>query len=358
MPAVVVRDLVKTFRRFRRREGIGGALKDLVSRNYETLHAVDRVSFSIEPGERVGYIGPNGAGKSTTIKMLTGILTPTSGEITSLGLVPWKQRKRYVRRIGVVFGQRTQLWWDLAVIESYRLLLQIYEVPKAVGEERLKQLRAILDLDEFLHTPVRKLSLGQRMRADLAASLLHGPDLLFLDEPTIGLDLVAKDAIRAFLRSVNEKFGTTILLTTHDLRDIELLAERVMVIDGGRIVYDGSLERLKDEAGEEATAEIELAEPVADGTFQRLLPGVEFTRTSDVRWSARFRKSAMPAAELLARIVGAAKVADIALPEPSIEVVIRRIYERRGDAAPGKLRAGADADRDERARVAKAAGRS
>src|SRR5262245_5412095 len=224
---VVVRDLVKEFRRFRRREGLGGALKDLVSRRYESVRAVDGVSFSIGQGERIGYIGPNGAGKSTTIKMLTGILTPTAGEIVSLGLVPWRDRKRYVRRIGVVFGQRTQLWWDLAVIESFRLLLQIYEVPRVAGEERLKQLRAILDLDEFLHTPVRKLSLGQRMRADLAASLLHGPELLFLDEPTIGLDLVAKDAIRAFLRSVNEKFGTTILLTTHDLRDIELLAERV-----------------------------------------------------------------------------------------------------------------------------------
>jgi len=355
MAAVVaVRDLVKEFRRFRRREGLGGALKDLVSRRYESVRAVDGVSFSIEAGERIGYIGPNGAGKSTTIKMLTGILTPTSGEIASMGLVPWRDRKKYVRRIGVVFGQRTQLWWDLAVIESFRLLLQIYEVPKALGEERLKQLRGILDLDEFLHTPVRKLSLGQRMRADLAASLLHGPELLFLDEPTIGLDLVAKDAIRAFLRSVNEKFGTTILLTTHDLRDIELLAERVMVIDGGRIVYDGSLERLKDEAGEESTAEIELAEPVADGTLQRLLPGVVFTRASDVRWSARFKKSEIPAAEVLARIVGAAKVADIALPEPSIEVVIRKIYEKKGVAPKGLLPAGTP----DGARAAKAAGRS
>ena len=341
MPAVVVRDLVKSFRRFRRREGLKGALKDLFSRNYETLRAVDGVSFSIEPGERVGYIGPNGAGKSTTIKMLTGILTPTSGEITSLGLVPWKQRKRYVRRIGVVFGQRTQLWWDLAVIESYRLLLQIYRVDKAAGEARLARLREILALDEFMHTPVRKLSLGQRMRADLGASLLHGPELLFLDEPTIGLDLVAKDAIRALLKRVNEELGTTILLTTHDLRDIELLTERVLVIDGGRIVYDGSLERLRDEAGEEATAEIDLAEPVADGVLERLLPGVRFTRTSPVRVSARFKKSEIAATEVLARIVGAAKVADVALPEPSIEEVIRKIYEHRGPPARGMIGAGA-----------------
>src|SRR5258705_627438 len=204
-------------------------------RSYRQVTAVDNISFAVESGQAVAFIGPNGAGKSTTIKMLTGILTPTSGEITSMGLVPWRDRKRYVRRIGVVFGQRTQLWWDLAVIESFRLLLRIYEVEKNLGEVRLKQLRGILDLDEFLHTPVRKLSLGQRMRADLAATLLHGPELLFLDEPTIGLDLVAKDAIRAFLRSVNEKFRTTILLPTHDLRDIELLAERVMGIAGGKI---------------------------------------------------------------------------------------------------------------------------
>jgi ABC-2 type transport system ATP-binding protein len=184
MPAVVVRDLVMEFRRFRRREGLRGALRDLFSRRYEAVRAVDGVSFSIEPGERIGYIGPNGAGKSTTIKMLTGILTPSAGEIVSLGLSPHRQRKQYVRRIGVVFGQRTQLWWDLAVIESFRLLLQIYEVDRRAGEERLAKLRAILGLDDFLHTPVRKLSLGERMRADLAASLLHGPELLSCSSST------------------------------------------------------------------------------------------------------------------------------------------------------------------------------
>ncbi len=332
-PAVVVRDLVKEFRRFRRREGVAGAVKDLFARRYESVRAVDGVSFSIGSGERVGYIGPNGAGKSTTIKMLTGILTPTSGEIASLGLSPHRQRKRYVRRIGVVFGQRTQLWWDLAVIESLRLLLQIYRVDRSEGEARLAKLRAILALDGFLHTPVRKLSLGERMRADLAASLLHGPELLFLDEPTIGLDLVAKDAIRALLKRVNEELGTTILLTTHDLRDIEALAQRVLVIDGGRIVYDGSLDRLRDQAGEEATAEIDLLEPAPEEALARLPPQLRVEREGALRLRARFSKKEIPAAEALARIVGALKVADIALPEPSIEEVIRRIYERR-QAAP------------------------
>ena len=330
MPAVVVRDLVKEFRRFRRREGLGGALQDLFARRHETVRAVDGVSFTIEPGERIGYIGPNGAGKSTTIKMLTGILTPTSGEITALGLVPHRQRKRYVRRIGVVFGQRTQLWWDLAVIESFKLLLQIYEVDRAEGEARLAKLREILALDEFLHTPVRKLSLGQRMRSDLAASLLHGPELLFLDEPTIGLDMVAKDAIRALLKRVNDELGTTILLTTHDLRDIEALAQRVLVIDGGRIVYDGSLDKLRDEAGEDATAEIDLLEPVPPSALARMPPQVRFDVLGELRLRARFSKKEIPAAEVLSRIVAALKVADIALPEPSIEEVIRRIYLQRG----------------------------
>ena len=333
MPAVIVDNLEKVFRRFRRREGLAGAFKDLFQRDYEVLRAVDGVSFSIEAGERIGYIGPNGAGKSTTIKMLTGILTPSGGRIESLGLSPHKQRKQYVRRIGVVFGQRTQLWWDLAVIESFKLLLQIYEVRKSEGEARLAKLRELLALDEFLHIPVRKLSLGQRMRADLAASLLHGPELLFLDEPTIGLDLVAKDAIRALLKRVNDEFGTTILLTTHDLRDIEALAERVMVIDGGRIVWDGRLAALREEAGEEATAEIELLEPATLPELQRLLPQVRFEQENPLHLRARFSKRAIPAAELLSRLVGMLQVADIALPEPSIEEVIRRIYEKAGKSA-------------------------
>ncbi len=333
MPAVVVENLVKEFRRFRRREGLAGAFKDLFQRDYEALRAVDGVSFSIERGERIGYIGPNGAGKSTTIKMLTGILTPSGGRIESLGLSPHRQRKQYVRRIGVVFGQRTQLWWDLAVVESLKLLLQIYEVPASEGAARLKRLTELLALDEFLHIPVRKLSLGQRMRADLAASLLHGPELLFLDEPTIGLDLVAKEAIRALLKRVNDDFGTTILLTTHDLRDIEALAQRVMVIDGGKIVYDGSLEALREEAGEESTAEIELLEPVALADLARLLPRVRFEQDNPLKLRAHFSKREIPAAELLSRLVGAVKVADIALPEPSIEEVIRRIYEKTGRSA-------------------------
>ena len=332
MPAVAVRNLVKEFRRFRRREGLSGAVKDLFHRRWQSFPAVDDISFTIEPGERVGYIGPNGAGKSTTVKMLTGILTPTGGEISSLGYVPHRDRKRYVRRIGVVFGQRTQLWWDLAVIESFRLLEKIYQVDAAEHRRRLGVLREILDLDEFLHTPVRKLSLGQRMRADLAASLLHGPELLFLDEPTIGLDLMAKDAIRAFLGEINRELGTTILLTTHDLRDIEALAERVLVIDHGHLLFDGSLESLRDKGGDEAIAEIDVLEEPSEQTLEKVGSSVRWERLSVLRYRARFLRSEISSGELMRRVVDLLPVADVSLPEPSIEEVIRRIY-REGSAS-------------------------
>jgi len=216
-PIIEVRELTKEFRTFRRREGVLGALQNLFVREYVTVHAVDRVSFTIEPGEMVGYIGANGAGKSTTIKMLTGILVPTGGVVVSYGYVPYRERRRYTRHLGVVFGQRTQLWWDIAVIESFKLLKEIYGVPEADYRRRLDTFAEILNVKEYLHTPVRKLSLGERMRCDLAASLLHNPPLLFLDEPTIGLDVVAKDHIREFLKEINRTEGTTVLLTTHDL---------------------------------------------------------------------------------------------------------------------------------------------
>ena len=236
-----VHDLCKHFRTFRRREGVWGSIQNLFVRDYRTVTAVDRVGFSIERGEMVGYIGPNGAGKSTTIKMLTGILVPTSGEIRVNGFVPFRQRRQYVKTIGVVFGQRTQLWWDIAVIESFKLLRRIYDVPQRDFDARMERFNEILGINDYLHTPVRKLSLGERMRCDLAAALLHNPPLLFLDEPTIGLDVVAKDHIRHFLRAINREFHTTVLLTTHDLDDIEELCRRIMIIDHGRVLFDGHL---------------------------------------------------------------------------------------------------------------------
>ena len=245
-PLISVQLLCKHFRAFKRREGLWGGIQNLFVREYSTVRAVDDISFDIEPGEMVGYIGPNGAGKSTTIKMLTGILVPSTVKIISNGFVPWRQRTDYVKTIGVVFGQRTQLWWDIAVIESFKLLRRIYGVSQRDFDERMELFHQVLGISDYLNTPVRKLSLGERMRCDLAAALLHNPPILFLDEPTIGLDVVAKDHIRKFLRAINERYPrTTVLLTTHDLDDIEELCRRIMIIDHGKLLYDGPLPELK-----------------------------------------------------------------------------------------------------------------
>jgi len=229
-PLINVTNLVKEFKTYDRRGGLSGALLDLVHREYKTLRAVDDVSFQIGAGEMVGYIGANGAGKSTTLKILCGILFPTSGEVTVDGRVPWKDREAHVQRIGAVFGQRSQLWWDLAAGESLRLIGKIYGVSETDVDARMKEFNAVLELDPFLKMPVRKLSLGQKMRCELAAALIHAPPILFLDEPTIGLDVVAKQSIREFLRKINRERGVTMILTTHDLREIEELCQRVLII--------------------------------------------------------------------------------------------------------------------------------
>lgn len=244
MALIEARGLTKEFRTFRRREGVAGAFRDLFFRDYKTLKAVDGIDFTVEKGEMVGYIGANGAGKSTTIKMLTGILVPSSGSVVVNGYVPYKDREDYTLGIGVVFGQRSQLWWDIAVIESFKLLRRIYNVSKDDFDKRLKVFDDLLEINSFLHLPVRKLSLGQRMRCDLVAALLHNPAILFLDEPTIGLDVLAKAKIREFLKEINTVYKTTIILTTHDLGDIEALCSRVAIIDKGKMLFDGIVDDL------------------------------------------------------------------------------------------------------------------
>lgn len=236
----------KTYRVAKRKAGLGNAMKALFSRDYENVHALQDVSFNIGDGEMIGYIGPNGAGKSTTIKIMCGILTPDSGVCVINGRTPWKERVRHVQEIGVVFGQRSQLWWDVPVIDSFELVRDMYKVEEKRYKKNLDELSQLLDLEELLKTPARSLSLGQRMRCEIAASLLHNPKTLFLDEPTIGLDAVSKIAVRQFIKKLNNEHGTTVILTTHDMQDIEALTERILLIGKGRILLDGSLDKLKE----------------------------------------------------------------------------------------------------------------
>lgn len=242
---IEVENLCKTFRVARREAGFGEAVKALFHREYETVHALDSISFRIDRGEMVGYIGPNGAGKSSTIKILSGILTPDSGLCRVNGRVPWKERTRHVREIGVVFGQRSQLWWDVPVTDSFELLKEVYSIPSEVYKRNVEELTELLALKDLLRTPARQLSLGQRMRCEIAGSLLHNPKILFLDEPTIGLDAVSKLAVREFIKRLNQERGTTVILTTHDMQDIEALASRIILIGKGRILLDGGLEDIR-----------------------------------------------------------------------------------------------------------------
>ena len=260
MSQIIVEELVKRYRISERDAGVLGAAKGLFHRRYQTIDALDGVSFSIDSGELVGYIGPNGAGKSTTVKVMSGILVPDSGRCEILGRIPWKTRQEHVRQLGVVFGQRTQLWWDLPVIESFDLLRDIYRIPRHDYVENRDAFVEVLDIESCLDVPVRQLSLGQRMRCDLAAALLHSPPILFLDEPTIGMDAVSKIAFRQFIKRFNQERGTTVILTTHDMDDIEAICDRVMVINNGKIISDGRLEHLRDQVALERRLVVDLVD--------------------------------------------------------------------------------------------------
>jgi ABC-2 type transport system ATP-binding protein len=328
-PIVTVSGLCKDFQSFRRREGVWGALQNLFVREYVTVRAVDNISFTIEPGEMVGYIGANGAGKSTTIKMLTGILVPTSGRLEANGFVPHRDRRRYTKHIGVVFGQRTQLWWDIAVIESFKLLKEIYEIPEADYRKRLDVFSDILGVKEYLHTPVRKLSLGERMRCDLAASLLHNPPLLFLDEPTIGLDVVAKDHIREFLKEVNRTQRTTVLLTTHDLSDIEELCKRIIIIDHGKLLFDGPLAEMKQRLARFNQIKFQLKDRAQASRLSLVTSdGMTCERVDELTYFLRFDRHQHSSAEVIRTLVNTLEVRDIIVEEEPIEDIVKRIYLR------------------------------
>lgn len=311
-----VRELEKTFT-VRRRSG-------LLRRTVREVRAVDDLTFAVHRGEMVGFIGPNGAGKSTTIKMLTGILTPSGGRLRVAGVDPWRERTRLVRRIGVVFGQRTTLWWDLPLRDSYRLVQRMYRVPEARYRANLERCVELLELGDLLDTPVRQLSLGQRMRGDITAALLHDPDVLYLDEPTIGLDVVSKARVREFLLNLNAENGTTVLLTTHDLSDIEHLCKRVVVIDHGRLMYDGALAGLHEVGSGERTLVVDLERemPPIEGVH-----GARTVRTEGPRQWLAFPATAS-AAPLVSQIAAAYPLVDLSLREPDIEDVIARMYAR------------------------------
>jgi ABC-2 type transport system ATP-binding protein len=319
MPVIDVEGLRKTF--------VVRAKAGRFRRERREVAAVDGVDLRVEAGEMIGYIGPNGAGKSTTLKMLTGVLTPSGGRARVCGYEPVPQRTKLARRIGVVFGNRSQLWWDLPLRESFALLRHVYRVPAAAHAERLAECVELLDLNPFLDTPVRQLSLGQRMRSEVTAALLHGPELLFLDEPTIGLDVVSKEAVRAFLADLNARHGTTVVLTTHDLADIERLCNRLVVIDHGHVVHDGPLAALHERYGSRRRLVVELAEP---------WPALQIagTELETVEADGRRQRLALvdgqsALAEVIARVAEASPLRDLQVLEPDIEDVVRRLYAGR-----------------------------
>ncbi|WP_178024028.1 ATP-binding cassette domain-containing protein [uncultured Paenibacillus sp.] len=321
---IEVQNLTKDFKTPVVREGKFSGLRTLFSREYRLKEAVRGISFQVERGEFVGYIGPNGAGKSTTIKMLTGILHPTSGEVRVGGINPHRDRRQAVRQLGVVFGQRSQLWWDLPVKDSYDILAEMYGVSGAEKAQRLDQFAELLDLREFWLTPVRKLSLGQRMRADIAAAMLHDPDLLFLDEPTIGLDVHAKRNIRQFLQKLNRDFGKTILLTTHDMDDIEQLCNRVMVIDQGRMTYDGTIPALREQIGLPTVIRVKFRGPfrVPEEAEAGRLP-FRVTDTGEDTVVVEANRHEIGTMEIIRLLGGWGDIDDLDMAEPAFEEVIR-----------------------------------
>lgn len=320
---IQMENISKSYKVAKRNAGFKEACRALFRKEYETIRALDRVSFTIRDGEMVGYIGPNGAGKSSTIKILSGILTPDSGTCLINGRVPWKDRVNHVRDIGVVFGQRTQLWWDVPVIDSYELLKDIYSIPRETYDHNLEELTGLLNLGELLRTPARQLSLGQRMRCEIAASLLHGPKILFLDEPTIGLDAVSKLAVREFILRQNQEHGTTVILTTHDMQDIEALTKRILLIGKGRILLDGSLEALLEKHTRDRTLTLRFS-----GAFpEELPPGLTQQERQSGRIVLKADTDILPVSQAVAWLSARTELADLAVSAPSVEQLVVGLYE-------------------------------
>lgn len=312
----------KTYRVAKRQGGLGNAVKALFSREYELVHALNDVSFTIQDGEMVGYIGPNGAGKSTTIKIMCGVLTPDSGKCVINGRTPWKERTAHVRGIGVVFGQRSQLWWDVPVIDSFELVRDMYRVDKKLYKNNLDELSELLNLGELLKTPARSLSLGQRMRCEIAASLLHNPKVLFLDEPTIGLDAVSKIAVRQFIKKLNAEHGTSVILTTHDMQDIEALTERILLIGNGRILLDGSLEELRKNVSERKTLVIKFS-----GKAPEICAGMTLAEAKEGHLVIALEPSVLQVSEAIAYLAAQTELLDVSVSGITTEEMVATLYK-------------------------------
>lgn len=329
-PIISVQGLSKTYKRYQRRPGLWGSVSTLLTRQHQLVTAIDRISFDIQRGAKVAYIGPNGAGKSTTLKILTGVMRPSAGHCEVDGAVPYLERIRNAQNIGVVFGQRSQLWWDLPVADSFDILRRIYQIPAQVFDKNMRLFRKLLAVDELAAMPVRQLSLGQRMRIEIAASFLHDPKVVFLDEPTMGLDAVLKQAIRSFVKHVNEQLGTTVMLTSHDMDDIQEICDQAILIDKSRIVYQGPLVGLNRLQPERALMFVFRPSPQATAELRRLplvLPGIcSVSEEADNRARVSFRRDGIEMATLIGHLFSHFEIVDFYSLEPDLESVIRQVY--------------------------------
>lgn len=327
MPIIEVKDLVKTYKIIEKEEGLSGYFKNLIKPRYKELTAVNKINFQIEEGELVGYIGENGAGKSTTIKMLTGLLTPTSGDVVVNGIVPNKKRIQNNKNIGAVFGQKTQLWWDLPVIESFRLIKQMYKITEGEYRKNLKKFTEILELDSLLEKQVKNLSLGQKMRCEIAATFLHNPKIVYLDEPTIGLDVLVKENIRKFIKDINQGKNTTVILTTHDLKDIEDVCNRIILLDKGQIIYDGEKQKFKDTYGKYIIAKFVVKDKQVNISQTINSDMVQVLEETQNNLKIRFNHERTTIMKVMNQISECCVIEDMHMKEAELEDILKEIYK-------------------------------
>lgn len=330
MSLIEVNDIHKQYRVYEKKKGVRGALKNLINPDYNMVHAVRGINFNIDEGDIVGYIGTNGAGKSTTIKMLSGILTPTSGSITVDGIIPYKNRVKSNKNIGAVFGQRTQMWWDLPPMDAYMLVKKMYDIPDKQFNQNLDRFKDILKLDNLINTPVRQLSLGQKMRCEIAMAFLHGPKVVYLDEPTIGLDIFVKDKIRKFIKDINKEQKITIMLTTHDMQDIEEIASRVIIIDEGKKIYDGNINSIKKQYGKNRIVKFQvrtLNGDIAAKLMSQRTEGLNIHLNGDNEINISFDIEMFSTKEIINLISDYCEIMDLIVTEPTIESIVKDIYK-------------------------------